>query len=537
MDASAYLRKQGWRGEGHSLDHTDRGIKRPLLVSKKVDVLGVGLNKHTSVSDQWWLRAFDEGLRNLGTGQESALAQVQKHGVHRGGLYANFVKGQRIEGSIGDNFLPTPITTAGTNTPVTSEEDKSSRKRRRISPEHEAESDSDTSSEEVEEEPPARMSRKRKRDSVDGPGHKERPKEVRARRKIEKKEKLREKREREGDKLEQLNPREFKAIQVRKTIDRQISEYVAAATSRGLLPARPTNDPYPDQGATGANALPLTGTSDLPEMEQIFETAGLLTPKTPKTGKQSYKAQKYDRERTKRELKRAARAYVMSQMPPEDLELETAVAKEKRAGKKAKHDERNAAVAQAAAEQKAVKEARRARKHEKKEQRKIEIANMGPEEKAEYDARKAVARQKESERNATRDARRARIKEKLEARKVKKEIARKEKSAVAEVKEAAKAAARAARGKPDKSGKASKVEPDYIQLAEPLKVEDDTKQDMTFPEYTDAVANGEELKPKVMWENIPPAKLAQYKERASEKGMDLEQYILRREEKSAAKRV
>ena len=40
MDASSYLKRHGWRGDGHSLDHTGRGIRKPLLVSKKVDVLG-----------------------------------------------------------------------------------------------------------------------------------------------------------------------------------------------------------------------------------------------------------------------------------------------------------------------------------------------------------------------------------------------------------------------------------------------------------------------------------------------------------------
>jgi len=112
MDAQAYLRKQGWRGSGHSLDHTNRGITRPLLVSKKVDVLGVGLNKHAAVSDQWWLRAFDAGLQALGTGKESALAQVQKHGVNRGGLYGRFVKGEGVAGTFGQSVESSTATSA-----------------------------------------------------------------------------------------------------------------------------------------------------------------------------------------------------------------------------------------------------------------------------------------------------------------------------------------------------------------------------------------------------------------------------------------
>ncbi|KAK3070997.1 hypothetical protein LTR53_009445 [Teratosphaeriaceae sp. CCFEE 6253] len=101
MDASGYLRRQGWLGDGHSLDHTGKGIKKPLLVSKKVDVLGVGLNKHAAVSDQWWLRAYDQGLKVLGSGKTNLLGQVQRHGHKNGGLYGRFVKGEGAPGTIG----------------------------------------------------------------------------------------------------------------------------------------------------------------------------------------------------------------------------------------------------------------------------------------------------------------------------------------------------------------------------------------------------------------------------------------------------
>ena len=115
MDANDYLRKQGWLGDGHPLDHTGKGIKKPLLVSKKVDVLGVGLNKHAAVSDQWWLRAYDQGLKDFGTGKENLLGQVQKHGVARGGLYGRFVRGDAVPGTIGTSLGSTPT---GTMTPL-----------------------------------------------------------------------------------------------------------------------------------------------------------------------------------------------------------------------------------------------------------------------------------------------------------------------------------------------------------------------------------------------------------------------------------
>lgn len=71
MDADAYLRKQGWKGTGHSLDGQGRGIRKPLLIAHKQDQLGLGKKKAAhSVDDQWWMRAFDQSLQNIGTGKE-----------------------------------------------------------------------------------------------------------------------------------------------------------------------------------------------------------------------------------------------------------------------------------------------------------------------------------------------------------------------------------------------------------------------------------------------------------------------------------
>ena len=66
-----------------------------------MDALGVGIQKYAAVSDQWWLRAFDQGLKSLGTGQQTVLSRVQKYGVALGGLYGRFVKGEQFAGSIG----------------------------------------------------------------------------------------------------------------------------------------------------------------------------------------------------------------------------------------------------------------------------------------------------------------------------------------------------------------------------------------------------------------------------------------------------
>ncbi|KAF2277825.1 uncharacterized protein EI97DRAFT_487833 [Westerdykella ornata] len=102
MDATALLLRQGWRGTGHSLDTTNRGIKKPLLISHKRDTLGLGKKKAAhNVDDQWWMRAFDESLRSIGSGAESTLAQVRKQGINRGGLYGFFVRGEGLRGTIG----------------------------------------------------------------------------------------------------------------------------------------------------------------------------------------------------------------------------------------------------------------------------------------------------------------------------------------------------------------------------------------------------------------------------------------------------
>jgi hypothetical protein len=104
MDASAILRKQGWQGTGHSLDTTGRGIKRPLLISHKQDQLGLGTKKAAhKADDQWWMRAFDESLANIGSGKESTLSQVRTKGINRGGLYGFFVKGEGLAGTVKDS--------------------------------------------------------------------------------------------------------------------------------------------------------------------------------------------------------------------------------------------------------------------------------------------------------------------------------------------------------------------------------------------------------------------------------------------------
>lgn len=117
MDASAYLSKQGWLGTGHSLHPNGRGIKKPLLVSQKSNVLGIGKKEHDVHADRWWARAFDSSLKSLdvcidkttrGNGnvtarQFGALDMIKAGGAKwagKGGLYAGFVRGATLGGTL-----------------------------------------------------------------------------------------------------------------------------------------------------------------------------------------------------------------------------------------------------------------------------------------------------------------------------------------------------------------------------------------------------------------------------------------------------
>lgn len=111
MDASAYLRRQGWLGNGHALHPSGKGIKKPLAVSKKSDVFGVGKKKVDVHADQWWARAFDHGLKTLDIGKSQDVKTVfppdtqhlgdiellRKGGAKWTGLFDGFVKGESLQ--------------------------------------------------------------------------------------------------------------------------------------------------------------------------------------------------------------------------------------------------------------------------------------------------------------------------------------------------------------------------------------------------------------------------------------------------------
>ena len=70
MDVHAHLVGLGWQGRGHALGRHKNGIKAPILVSHKYNQLGLGAKeKKEKQADQWWLKAFDATLQDLGTGK------------------------------------------------------------------------------------------------------------------------------------------------------------------------------------------------------------------------------------------------------------------------------------------------------------------------------------------------------------------------------------------------------------------------------------------------------------------------------------
>jgi nucleolar protein TMA23 len=145
MDAAALLKSQGWRGKGFSLHPTDNaiGLSKPLLISRNTDGRGIGQKTHYT-SDQWWLHAFDQKLKGLDTskkgtvvqsvtqGKLDVIAPSQPNGKYTGvsGLYASFVRGGMLEGTLEAETVTGESTDA---TPVTSEDSEGSvsRKERR----------------------------------------------------------------------------------------------------------------------------------------------------------------------------------------------------------------------------------------------------------------------------------------------------------------------------------------------------------------------------------------------------------------------
>ena len=511
MDASAYLRNQGWRGHGHSLDHTNRGIRKPLLISQKVDVLGVGLNKHAAVSDQWWLRAFDQGLKSLGTGEETTLAQVKKHGIARGGLFGRFVKGEKIPGSIGQSLLPTPEDSEDTSpsTPVKLQDEA------RANMAADAQSEGAVGHGNVDEAPSSTMKttdRKRKRD--------ESIHEKRARREIEKQQKMRAnslRKKQDGTTV--IDEAEEARRAKEKEVNRRANDLVLECQRRGIIPPGP-NEIRKGLVPTGANATAMMSGQPSEELQKIIEFAGIdpQATSTPKSGrKTSVKAQKYAREKAKHEVKRAAKAYLLGEKLPHKMSLEEK--KARKARKKLNTDRKKAEAAKKEVERMQKREERAEKKKRNKAEKAAIDAIVAEQEAAAKSDEGVPVEEEEIKGNGFDDG----------ADEIK--LGLNSSGRVKKIPGVGPVTRYPTKGeKRAKKLKAQEIRAGLSEEELQARV-DAVNAQREAQENGEAPTNGTEKK------EIPPEKLEEYQKRADEKGVTLGEYIRRREEKNAIKRA
>ncbi|KIW09006.1 uncharacterized protein PV09_00903 [Verruconis gallopava] len=114
MDARKHLRGLGWKGEGHAIGKNSNGLTKPLLITHKYNNHGLGAkSQKEKQADQWWLNAFDNALKDIGTGRESSLYKIKENSGSNG-LYRFFVRGPGLEGT----FDNSGGDSTGTSTPT-----------------------------------------------------------------------------------------------------------------------------------------------------------------------------------------------------------------------------------------------------------------------------------------------------------------------------------------------------------------------------------------------------------------------------------
>ncbi|KAJ9668461.1 hypothetical protein H2201_001509 [Coniosporium apollinis] len=385
MDAAAHLKRHGWRGHGHSLDRHDRGIKKPLLISQKADLFGVG-KKKTLVADQWWMRAFDESLKELGTGKQTALDQIQQNGVARGGLYGFFVRGEGLSGTISE--VETPELTSGAMSPVTAVEAQRAPEPVPAPKSKKAAKPTDVDMTNGEEAAPTK---KRKREET--------REEIRERRKKERREKERVnaalKRERaaaEGTLDLTTEAEKARAAKMVEQADQLLKKVAAAGTLSDATPQASKDTPAarrPSMEHVNADRMAMMSGTKAPPAVRPYNAGGM----------KSYKAAKYERGKQLREAKRAEKARLAALQNLQDVKPPTEEAEPAEEQAEKKHGEENA-----------VKDAFKGKKGTKKAAKEKKKAK-DPVLKAEEEAAKAARR---VEKLALRAKRRAEKKEILE---------------------------------------------------------------------------------------------------------------------------
>ena len=117
MNTSAYLIDHGWKGEGYTLQPSGRGLKKPLLTSRKKDAFGLGKAKYSPLRSQWWLSSFDKSLKDFDLQDKAVVAEslatqaeaknrkdaterIPNKYFNRAGLYGRFVSGDGLKGTL-----------------------------------------------------------------------------------------------------------------------------------------------------------------------------------------------------------------------------------------------------------------------------------------------------------------------------------------------------------------------------------------------------------------------------------------------------
>ncbi|KAF9884841.1 hypothetical protein FE257_001184 [Aspergillus nanangensis] len=107
MDAQAYLLRHGWSGPGNPLNpnrrpgtHSGLGLTRPILVARRQGNHGVGKKTTKDATNQWWLRGFEDALKDVGQPNKTA-GGVPGPNALTSELYRFFVRGEVVAGTLG----------------------------------------------------------------------------------------------------------------------------------------------------------------------------------------------------------------------------------------------------------------------------------------------------------------------------------------------------------------------------------------------------------------------------------------------------
>ena len=505
----------------------------------------------------------------------------------RGDLYGRFVKGERIAGSIGQTPQSSENESeSGRDTPLEASGDTAmtidippADKLERVVGNHIDQNSRDAMMHLLQhpEEAPASMrsllDKKRKRA--------EQPSEKRARRKLESEQRVKarvsEKRKeaRAGGTWDAEKEEEKRQA---KNIERQTKEFLLEAQKRGIIPLGPNEIrkgivPYSADESTDAAQ---------DEVQQVFQQVrSKMQADLKSSGESSSKKDKYARERIKRELKRAAKAYLLGEKASHEMTANEK--KVKKDAKKAKAALGKSESARTEAESIAVKNAQLVQKADAERQRKAEKAERSrmidardaafragktlDEFHAEWDAGVASNAGEQvvsistasSNGNGTdkshsvADAGRANSNEHLggadevslgvgkngRIKKIPGQGAVDRYPTKSEKKGRKIKALAVQQRVPDEEVK-MQINSDRLKNieAEQMKVDKyrAMKHGMPVDNYKTALANGEVHSPYIEKQNVAPAKLAEYQKRAAQKGITLDEYVRKRAKKTAEKK-